>query len=75
MSSNLTLGMAVCGVDELGSTWRIEVLEGTLPGCVGVEDDGGTLTLEATVLFGTTFESSAGSSLAIGSESLIRLLG
>lgn len=67
--------MVVCGVDELGSTCRTEVLEGTLLNCVGVVVDGATLTLAAAVLFGTKFESSAGSSLAIGSDSLIRLLG
>lgn len=75
MSSNLTLGMAVCGVAELGSTWRTGVLEDTRADCIGVADDNGTPSLEATVLLDCTFELSTGSSFAIGSDNLIRLLG
>jgi hypothetical protein len=52
------------------------VLEGALEVCDGVADDGGTVGLDAGVPFGSEpFELSAGSSFAIGSDNLIRLLG
>jgi hypothetical protein len=71
MSSSLTLG-SVCAVEELESlTWRTDVFDDILVGCVG-RPDGGMPTPNATGC--EPFELS-GSGLAIGSDNLIRLLG